>query len=257
MPRVAVCSGSRGRQIFDGLCLDRMEQGVNPARELEIIFTKWDEELASSLESSKGTSPVKIPAGEIIDVIHKITAIDKVISNSANSLIPDGMYDEDLVEWAGIAVQSINGVNSGMRIPSRCIRDLQKLASVLDMVLGGIRVHRDVIKQNEQALRDQLRNLADDIQNDSTLDGAFVSHAVALIDHVHRCLDDLEGSGFFDLGDALRMLMIYVDASQTRTSDKEKQKKYSSFNDFLKHPFVNTVSGALLGGVGNLLQIAQ
>ncbi len=229
---------------------------MNPARELERIFNSWNETYGS-LNPINGTQPHTIPAGEIIDAINKIAEIDKVITTSANSLIPEGMYDEDLVEWANAAVQSAYGTSNGPLIQRNHIRNIQKLAAHLDIVLGGIRVHRDVIMQNEQTLRDQLRNLADDIQNDSTLDGAFVSHAVALIDQVHRCLDDLEGSGFFDLGDALRMLMIYVDASQTRTSDKEKQKKYSSFNDFLKHPFVNTVSGALLGGAGNLLQIGQ
>lgn len=199
---------------------------MNPAVELIKIFESWN-----YLEENNRAFYEKIDEAEgrkALDLLGQtITLI--------NTCEKRGMYvegfKESIIEWANACTSPYRATGFGPSIENQTIRNLKFCASMISQLF--LPITDPAFHKKREAYEQEIRTLADTVEEDETLNPALRSHMRALLDHILECLATLETTGQFYIQDAFQKLSFYIDAARFQTSNEDAKTVYDSIAKLL------------------------
>lgn len=198
----------------------------NPAKALADLFTQWNEDYVHNSFAFEDY-PIEEGQRAVVYLSQIVRYLEKT-----KTLIPNiGIYEKHAVQWlvsCGAPYSSPN--HAGELVPQNSIDILQALSTVIDIQSQNLRT--PIAEKNREEFEAKIRELADAVEDDQTLDANLKSHLRALLDHLLECLASLETTGQFDLGEAFNKLRIYVGAAAYQSQHKNSQKIYDRFLSF-------------------------
>lgn len=222
---------------------------MNPAEELAAIFTNWNHEYEYN---NLRFEDYPIKDGQ--KAVGYLSQIIKYIESTKSKLPNIKTYEKQIAQWLiSCSAPYTNPNHAGDLIPQHSIELLGTLAVIMD--LQGSYFKSPAIESQKVELERHVRELADAVDNDQTLDTNLKGHLIALLDHILECIATLHSTGHFDLPAAFSQLRIYVNAAQFQSTNEESKKKYAEFTQFGKDVASNAIANiavsaplALLGG---------
>lgn len=227
---------------------------MNAARNLLEIFTRWSAEgfhsKSFSTQDPKGAVNYLQEAHQAVSSLKELSLIFDIAEQHD---VDVSAYREGLANWCRYFIEQHQ---VGRPFTERPF--LTVTADVVDSWMGVTPIAKKTVEAQKESLTDQLTELIQHLLDDESLDLTLKNHAVAMSKELLRDIENVEKQGFYDFGESVERLKIYVSAAAERSNDDSFKAYFRKFNDeFLKHPQVSHLISLGVGYFGGQQGIGQ
>lgn len=227
---------------------------MNPARQLLEILTPWG---AHPFPAANSAFRNKESLDKYVNDLYIAARCLKEISTLLDIAEEQGKdvnaYREGVKKWCQFFIE--------VQMSSTSFKDgamLAMTADVIDTWFAQLPATTKAIESQKENLEEQLKDLIQHLLDDSSLDTTLKNHAIAMSKELLRDIQNVDKQGFYDFGESVARLKIYVSAAAERSNDNTFKEFFRKFNEeFLKHPLAGNFFSLGVGFFGGQQSIGQ